>query len=665
MTYIFSEIKLPDYFKAEEHFELNNSDNSAAIKNLSRINFFVGANNSGKSRFIRELSKIKDYEFSVHGKDLFLLSEKLGNWLKVVENKLSHPKFSNFKYSIRNEYSKPFNIKGTLTEPTIPEIEFFNKDYFESNISKALTLRKNQLIHYLDEPFLINQNYSDYQPDSSEAASDFVDLIKDLISENKDLCELINSCIINNIDFNKIYIPTLRGITYLHTDKADPNLPNIYKNTVSKNYFQNLKNGQTKPDIFTGFSLYWDIRKMLLGDHRDREKIKQYENFLQKYIFDGKQITLIPKEQSGSKDVSENQTLFIKIGSTEEREIYNLGDGIQSLIILTFQMFKEDNALFFIEEPELNLHPGMQRKFIEAMIAIHGEEYGEKNHQFFITTHSNHMLDMTLDYEHISVYNFHKSEDKNLEKFKVTNVSVGDQSTLELLGVKSSSVFLSNCTIWVEGITDRLYIRKFIELYQLEYPDKKVQEDIDYSFVEYGGGNITHWSFLEPDEDNDSILSNIDVVRLCSTLFLISDKDSSDSKAERHKMLEKNLKDRYYCLQCREIENLLTLDTILEVVKEYENSTQDLAWPKFRKNTMNPHQNTHLGPFIHENLFIKFPPKRKGGYKEEKYGQLKNKVDFCKRALKHLKTYADLSDEAKELAQKIHAFIWRMKGENT
>ena len=91
---------------------------------------------------------------------------------------------------------------------------------------------------------------------------------------------------------------------------------------------------------------------------------------------------------------------------------------------------------------------------------------------------------------------------KNLH-FTIENLSEGDNRALELLGVRNSSVFLTNCTIWVEGITDRHYLRHYLKLYAEEHKDdsdfEDFKEDYHYSFVEYGGNNITHWSFLDKE----------------------------------------------------------------------------------------------------------------------------------------------------------------------
>ena len=132
-------------------------------------------------------------------------------------------------------------------------------------------------------------------------------------------------------------------------------------------------------------------------------------------------------------------------------------------------------------------------------------------------------------------------------------------------------MFLSNCTIWVEGITDRLYFRHYLKLYFEHLKEKddssiEFKEDFHYSFVEYGGLNITHWSFL----DNEEHPINVDT--LCGKLFLIADKDKN--KDERHKELEKKLGDRFYCLRCKRVENLLSKEVLLKVIEDYEEANQ-------------------------------------------------------------------------------------------
>ncbi|MCY3010910.1 MAG: hypothetical protein NTY42_13840 [Planctomycetota bacterium] len=121
------------------------------------------------------------------------------------------------------------------------------------------------------------------------------------------------------------------------------------------------------------------------------------------------------------------------------------------------------------------------------------------------------------------------------------------------IGVRPSSVIFANCIIWVEGITDRLYFSRIVE-FVLKQQGRTYTENLHYAFVEYDGGNITHWSFLDED--------GIDVERLCARLLFIADQDSE--KDERHQKLAENLGDRFILLPVRESENLLTPKVITQ-----------------------------------------------------------------------------------------------------
>lgn len=129
------------------------------------------------------------------------------------------------------------------------------------------------------------------------------------------------------------------------------------------------------------------------GNLADRESIAEYQGFLSATFFDNRAVALIP---SVNKDV-----LTIKVGDEEEKPVQELGDGIQAIIILTFPLLahRRENLLVYFEEPELFLHPGLQRIFL----AILSDDQFE-NHQYFIATHSNHLLDITSDVKDVSIY---------------------------------------------------------------------------------------------------------------------------------------------------------------------------------------------------------------------------------------------------------------------
>jgi hypothetical protein len=152
-----------------------------------------------------------------------------------------------------------------------------------------------------------------------------------------------------------------------------------------------------------------------------------------------------------------------------------------------------------------------------------------------------------------------------------------------MLWVRNSSVFLSNCIIWVEWISDRLYIKKFLELFYESNKDnesfKKYEEDKHFSILEYGGWNITHFNFDDWDSDEDTM--NIEAIQ--KNNFMIADNDwnwnwtsfdLTNAKWERLEKLEKIFEENIF-YKHREIENILWI----ELFKKY--------WEKFLNDEEN------------------------------------------------------------------------------
>ena len=111
-----------------------------------------------------------------------------------------------------------------------------------------------------------------------------------------------------------------------------------------------------------------------------------------------------------------------------------------------------------------------------------------------------------------------KSKD---HKILIRNVKPGDSSLMENLGINNSSVFLANCSIWIEGITDRKYLSAFLIAY-LKSINKEnyFKEDVDFTFFEYAGSNLSHYYFAEEvsEEERLEIESQINAF----SLFLLT-----------------------------------------------------------------------------------------------------------------------------------------------
>ncbi|OMF45406.1 AAA family ATPase [Paenibacillus amylolyticus] len=609
MSYIINSLKLNN----ERYNHSGSGSTLEWLEYLSKINIFVGSNNSGKSQMLRDIFKTYPLEFLFHNLEL--------EQLVTLQKELAAEVGSCIEGRGLSDYGGLRAKSMSLSELTSLEE---GTDVFE-----GLGSLVSELMHF--------KTNSVRQSSNTVQQKQFENKLRGIGKEYSGRLNSILEDRKTKFDFNAVYIPTLRGLRPYNVDSQD-----VYYERTLKDYF----NGISRGEIFSGLGLYSQLRNMLLGNLEEREKVAKYQDFLGDTFFNGEKVVLLPAINS--------DVVIVKIGDERELPIFNLGDGIQSIIILTFPLFYNlgKNMLVFIEEPELYLHPGLQRKLIETFLR---EEFSE--YQFFLTTHSNHFLDITLDVNQISIYSFKKeltsSEEKEKQaSFVVENVGNEDNSLLEMLGVKNSSVYLSNCTVWVEGITDRFYIRRYLKLYQDHHniPEKdRFKEDYHYSFVEYSGNNITHWSFL--DDNSDESFKSMNVDRLCARLFLITDKDS-EKKLSRQDKLRARLGERFYCLDSKEIENTLSADIVKKVIADYEKCDVDSLNfnQKFETNT---YQNKYLGRFI-DNVLTDC--KRKGGYASES-GTIKDKVKFSERAIGHLESYLDMSDDAKKLSMQLYQFI--------
>ncbi|XAW90212.1 AAA family ATPase [Vibrio sp. CDRSL-10 TSBA] len=348
------------------------------ITSAKQINFYIGPNNSGKSRMLRNLFSL-DKKKPFFDSDLLPIEIIVNRWKKQgyhVDNPLRNQTgfgLSNFISSAENilKSRKPLcylNISSLILEKLEP--------------SRSSTASENYVYDTLVQSF-INKD----------------EIAKDVIPE------------ISKISWSSVYIPTIRSLRHIHED-------DLFCARTVKDYFPK---SNINDNLFTGHSLYEDLKRHLLGTHQQRQRVREYELYLSRNFFFGQEISLVPRI---GEDI-----VYFKEGDKEERQIFNLGDGIQSIIMLTYPVFMaESPTMFFIEEPEHYLHAGLQRTLIET----YG---GHEEHMFFMTTHSNHFLDIAQERDDISIQQVSQENGESI----VTPASKFEE-LLSDLGVRASSV---------------------------------------------------------------------------------------------------------------------------------------------------------------------------------------------------------------------------------
>ena len=620
-----------------ENLENYSADNESAynqVIEIKRLNFFIGKNNAGKSRFLR---------------NLFSSCESISTvpYLKIDTNIIEN--ITNKKNNISAKIYKGNPVRINSKEISLSEL---NKEI------DILAYTITQYLHYSNKVFLKNlydklltYYFKNNWGETGLIFSESILGIEKTQSYQND---------INIISVEKSYIPILRGMRPVtEIENKQP-----YIERAQKDYFSD-KEKYNSSNIITGESLYHELKEHLLGEPEQREIIRKYEEKLSQYFFDNETITLIPKH--------DQDVVNIKIGSDKQFPISELGDGLQQVIILTYEAFikKDETHAFFIEEPELHMHAGMVRQLMNFYL-------NETKHYYFFTTHSNHLLDMADESDQVIIQKFVKQPKKNPKDgfdFKIYRCD-RDRDLLASLGVKPSSVYLANCTIWVEGITDRLYITKYMEKYLAELEKsgseqykkyRRFMPNYHYTFVEYSGSNLTHWSFSDDYADHldDKGLS---AKAIASEMLLIADGDIKN-KPERVKALQTEFKkENYFILKCKETENTLPNDSIINVAKskfsrlraETKKSYDILLIDEITEENYFDHSEFGIGKLLDQAIKKPTSTTTKTAFADgQGVGTIKYKLDFCREIIKDFDDHPNwqLTPKAEELCERIFQHI--------
>lgn len=591
-------------------------DNRSFI-NLRKINLFIGQNNSGKSRLLRKLFNSKPDELFFHTNDA---TEKFRPSIQPLIN-LIQPTID-YSYITGHDFHKLFGAG-----------EFLHYSDIEAIFSRYQTLIDN----------LFN-NFTSIGGNS--AANNYTALKRNFNATTRKKSDYDKKSLVDSIiPSSQYYIPILRGMRPLGGNSSDH-----YKERTKTDYFPSLPPSK---HVVTGLHFYELLTEFLLGQPEQRDLIREYESLLTAEFFEGKTVTLIPEHK---KD-----TVSIKIGAENQYPIYNLGDGLQQVIIITSAAFLEkEPALFFIEEPENGLHPGLLKR-LERFLETHTQ------HRYLISTHSNHLLELSDLNENISVHQVRKISTGNIATFK-TNELTNNKEILADLGVSPSSVYLANCSIWVEGITDRLYLKAYLSKYISDLPEgqereryTRYNENYHYVFVEYQGGTLGHWNFTE--NEISELDENLNAVKTCSEAFLVADGDITN-KGNRAKILEEQLNDRIFILSCKEIENLIPDDVLKSVATSVFSSMrkdkENLDAKAILTLNYSDYCSSMNGIGYHLDQKLGLPGKGRENRRifSDESGTIYDKVRFCYAITGHMKSNEwKLTEEISGLCKAILAHI--------
>ncbi|MYM28319.1 AAA family ATPase [Duganella sp. CY15W] len=190
--------------------------------------------------------------------------------------------------------------------------------------------------------------------------------------------------------------------------------------------------------------------------------------------------------------------------------------GWQQLVAVLHWLKQQEGAICLLEEPDTHMHPHLQRLLARRM----GEIAKDNKLQLFVSTHSPVMQDT-------------RTWGPLVDKVKTFEAAGGildnvvhPQRLLDLLGIRGSDIGQCNGVIWVEGPSDRFYIRHWLTLWARAGKIPTFIEHVDYSFMFYGGAVLAHFS-TQDEEDF------VKMLRLNRKAFIVMDRDDDFAEDEQ------------------------------------------------------------------------------------------------------------------------------------
>lgn len=396
---------------------------SHIVANIDDLTAIVGKNNYGKSALLDAIQCF--YGDKTINEDDFHMGTDENIEISLL--------FSNL---LDEDIERYFNYKSMYNKTMLKIMENEgNKELKEREIRKLEEKRKQKFAETIEK----------FNLDLEKNDSILIKLIKP--RRGNSVYKLSNDSTVAKNDFCKL-IPPIKVISAIRTPDKETTAgtKSNMKELISLLQGQQEEENYIKiPNSFEKIT-YGEIKALISTNEEEqcRNLSTDLTMHFQEAISTDTLSVKVKIEEGFKFDFKYKTVLIDRDMPHKEIDILSCGTGLQSMMILSIlqtyiKMMNDSNLILLIEEPEVYLHPSLQRKMINTLVKI------SKKNQVLLTSHSPIIISK-VDQQNIHCIN------------KVGGVSSIMDATattiIDELGIQVSDILNKNAVLFVEGKDD-------------------------------------------------------------------------------------------------------------------------------------------------------------------------------------------------------------------